>query len=466
MPAIVADIVAAFERPRRGTPAWLDAARERLFDRMAEPPSLVDLAERVGVHAVHLAQAFRRHFGITPMGFVRGHRVFRAVELIAAGMPLARAAAEVGFADQSHMTRAIAEARRAPPATLRQLMRPNLVQDRRNWPRYASGMRFVACCVVVACSQPVVTPPPAPTTGSDLAFEIGAIDPKADPCTDFYAYACGGWRSTHPIPPDRTRWSRYAELEELDLAHERSLVEAAATGTRIGDYYAACLDVAAIDTRGLEPIRDMLHVIDTIAKPADVTDAIATLHRGVGSMLFSATADSDPRDARTTMLGIDLGELGLDEPDDYARADADSAAMRTSYAKHVERLLALAGDRDAAADAGRVMSVETTLAGALPRADQRRERAAQVHVMSLAELAQHAPAIDWPRYLKALGAPSVERANVDVRGVSRSRERGCLGPRRGACLSALSRRSRSRSTPASRDRRRGVRAREDAARSA
>jgi AraC family transcriptional regulator len=132
VPATVAEIVTAFERTPSSTPPWLDAARERLFERLADPPSLVELAQRVGVHAVHLAQAFRRRFGITPMGFVRGHRVFRAVDLIAAGMPLARAAADVGFADQSHMTRAIGDARRAPPATLRRLMRPNLVQDPRD----------------------------------------------------------------------------------------------------------------------------------------------------------------------------------------------------------------------------------------------------------------------------------------------------------------------------------------------
>jgi AraC family transcriptional regulator len=131
LPAVVTDIAMAFDQ-RRSTPSWLDAAREMLFERMTEPPSLVELGERLGVHAVHLAQSFRRHFGITPMGFVRGHRVFRAVGLIATGMPLARAAAEAGFADQSHMTRAISLARAAPPATLRRLMRPNPVQDRHN----------------------------------------------------------------------------------------------------------------------------------------------------------------------------------------------------------------------------------------------------------------------------------------------------------------------------------------------
>lgn len=123
--AAVSEIVAAFERPRRGAPAWLDAARERLFARLEDPPPLDELARALGVHVVHLAQAFRRQFAHTPMGYVRAHRVFRAVDLAARGAPLARIAAETGFADQSHMTRAITRARGAPPAALRRAMKPS-----------------------------------------------------------------------------------------------------------------------------------------------------------------------------------------------------------------------------------------------------------------------------------------------------------------------------------------------------
>jgi len=61
VPATVTEIVRAFEHPPASTPTWLEAARELLFERMAEPPSLVEVAERAGVHAVHLAQAPLRH---------------------------------------------------------------------------------------------------------------------------------------------------------------------------------------------------------------------------------------------------------------------------------------------------------------------------------------------------------------------------------------------------------------------
>jgi len=117
----VAAVLRAAPSPR--TPAWLERARELLFAQIARPPRLAELARAVGVHPVHLAQAFRRRWQVTPLGYVRAHRVFRAVELIARGVALAEVAAEVGFADQSHMTRAIHRARQAPPGALRRTMR-------------------------------------------------------------------------------------------------------------------------------------------------------------------------------------------------------------------------------------------------------------------------------------------------------------------------------------------------------
>jgi AraC family transcriptional regulator len=124
--AVVARALQAFEaaarRPR--VPAWLERARELIVERMAAPQSLSELAATVGVHPVYLAQSFQVHFGSTTRRFLRAHRVFEALKLAARGEALVEVADQVGFADQSHMTRAIQLERGASPGRIRRLMRP------------------------------------------------------------------------------------------------------------------------------------------------------------------------------------------------------------------------------------------------------------------------------------------------------------------------------------------------------
>src|SRR6185503_11324018 len=137
---------------------------------------------------------------------------------------------------------------------------------------------FVLSALAAGCSaRPQATVQQA-ASPSGLRFDIEAVDRAADPCRDFYDFACGGWRRTHPIPPDRSRWSRYAELQAVNLERERELVEAAARRAtsaverRVGAHYAACLDQRAIDARGMAPLGDSLRAIDAIAGPAEAAD--------------------------------------------------------------------------------------------------------------------------------------------------------------------------------------------------
>jgi len=113
------------DRPLRGRPPlWLARAQEVLRARFIAPPSLVELAEEVGVHPVHLARTFRSHLGCTVGDYVRQLRVEYACQrLTASDAPLVDIALDAGFADQSHFARTFRRLRGLTPAAFRRLHR-------------------------------------------------------------------------------------------------------------------------------------------------------------------------------------------------------------------------------------------------------------------------------------------------------------------------------------------------------
>jgi putative endopeptidase len=299
----------------------------------------------------------------------------------------------------------------------------------------ASLALLAAACTPQSPTAPALTPtarPAAsasatpPAAAADLRFDVGAIDPKVDPCVDFYDYACGGWRASHPIPPDQSRWSRYSELIALNLEHERGIVEDAAHGganaaappsaaeTRIGAYHAACMDEAGIEARGLAPVREVLASIEAIRSARAAQDVIADLHAHGIDAVFAPYGTSDPHDAKKRLLGLDKGILGLRDPAAYAKTDDASVALRAKYVEYLGRLFHLLGqaDGDAKAAASRTLAFETALAEKALTAVERRQAENQDHPMTVRELGARFPAIDWPAYFARLGAPSVDRVNV------------------------------------------------------
>lgn len=83
----------------------VEAAREILHERLAEPPSLAELAAEVGTGQFALLRAFRARHGLPPHAYLNQLRVRRACALLDLGTPVARTAVEVGFTDQSHLAR-------------------------------------------------------------------------------------------------------------------------------------------------------------------------------------------------------------------------------------------------------------------------------------------------------------------------------------------------------------------------
>lgn len=107
-----------------GCPRWARLARERLHEEASQGMSIAAVAAEVGVHPVHLARVFRACFGTSPGNYARRVRLDRAADrLSTTNVSLARIAADAGFADQSHFTRAFRRHAGIPPGTFRRRTR-------------------------------------------------------------------------------------------------------------------------------------------------------------------------------------------------------------------------------------------------------------------------------------------------------------------------------------------------------
>ncbi len=295
--------------------------------------------------------------------------------------------------------------------------------------------RILAILAIAACSspptpvaKPVPRPAPAPpdappapapppisddgrpvskVTLADVGLEASSLDRTADPCVDFYAFSCGGWLQNNPIPADRARWARFTEIEEKNKTALRDLLDTAAKtpGGKLGDFYAACMDEAAVEKAGTASIAPLLDKIHAVKDAKSWLAALAELHKLGIWVLWTVDGRPDLKDSAQNVTILDAGQLGLPDRDYYVKPDFSTQVA--AYGKHVDRMLSLA--RMPGAKAEDVLQIEVELAGRTKTRTERRDPIAAYNPTTQKALSGQVKTIDWTAYWKALGITPSKR---------------------------------------------------------
>jgi putative endopeptidase len=261
-----------------------------------------------------------------------------------------------------------------------------------------------------SASAPSAPPPSAPgvsVTLADVGLEAGSLDRTADPCVDFYQFACGGWIQNNPIPADRARWSRGSELDERNKAEIKTLLEDAAkaatptpTGKKLGAFYASCMDEAAIDRAGTNAFWPLLAKTRGVKDARTWLAAVVELHKLGIFVVWEHHVLPDLKDSTTNLTYLDAGGLGLPDRDYYVKLDF--SGKLDGYRAQVGKLLALVPG-PGKLDADDVVAIETELARLTKTAVEQRDVAAAYNPTDVKALGRQVRSVDWPAYWKGLG---------------------------------------------------------------
>ncbi len=283
----------------------------------------------------------------------------------------------------------------------------------------SGSLAFAQDIVLDNDSAPIAVPK------KPVMFDLTSIDRTADPCTDFYAYACGNWRKNNPIPASETRWGSFNTLADqnnyLLWKELKAASEAPKTPLqkKYGDYFAACMDTSLADKLGAKPIQPELAEVAGFTDKKKLAQLDLALEDKYGGGAFVGVGVSqDQKDSSQQILQTGQGGLTLPDRDYYLADDERSKTIRAQYVEHVTKMFVLLGDtqEQAAKEAADVMRIETALAkGSMSRVEMRDPKN-RYHVMTIAEAQAISPDFDWHAYLSGLHVDQAKTLNVSSPG--------------------------------------------------
>ena len=249
-------------------------------------------------------------------------------------------------------------------------------------------------------------------------INLSYMDKSVKPGDDFFRYVNGAWLDQTEIPADKTRWGSFDQLRETTNNDALTILKDAASKNlssktdqgKAANLYKTIMDTVSRNKQGIAPLRPYLSKIDAVKTVKDLEALLIEMEPEGGLGFFGIYIGTDAKDSNKNSVHISPGSLGLPDKDYYVSEDADSKEKREKYVAHVSRMLKYLGykEREALKQAQNILALETAMAQ--PRLDrvERRDRRKSYNPMTVAELQQLTPAINWNKYLKGVGISKVD----------------------------------------------------------
>ena len=268
---------------------------------------------------------------------------------------------------------------------------------------------------VPACKAPSTVP---------AGIDIAGMDKSVNPGDDFFQYVNGTWIKVTPIPSDKPSFGVFATLADETRKRTQMLIQETASGDagtspelqKIGNFYSSFMDEAAIESKGISPLKPRLDTIAAISDRQALARVIGgTLRADVDPLnntnfqtenLFGVWITQGLTDPTHSVPYLLQGGIGMPDRDYYISDKLEMAALRKQYQAHISEMLKLAGFKDAPARATAIFGLETKIAAV----HATRVESEDVHSAvswKREEFTSKAPGLDWSALLDAAGLKEV-----------------------------------------------------------
>lgn len=239
------------------------------------------------------------------------------------------------------------------------------------------------------------------------------MDKSVSPKSDFYNFVNGKWMENTVIPEDRTRWGGFGVLRKKTSNDVLAILEEAKSSGKYAPgtdqskaivLFESIVDTISRQKGGVTPFQPTLDKINSIQNIKDLQTLIAT-DASVSAPFAQLVVFPNLSDSNINAAYIGEGGLGLPDRDYYLDQDEKSKEIRSQYVAHITRMLQFIGETEKRAQeaANTILGIETKLAE--PRLDkiQRRDTRKLNNPMSIKQLSDLTPLVDWNKLLTDMG---------------------------------------------------------------